>query len=473
MTTGPLQLSSVHPDFESILTQLQIYLRQKATWLDTVDSGGGQTLLEAVSAVGEFNQMGIELAYREAFLETANRESSVYAISRMLGVRIRRKSPAQVPVALNREQLATSFTVPKYTQFDINGTKFFNRDPLVFLPGSSQITANLYQGEVKFYEQATSSTSFKELLLPEEGFVISDTDVSVEVYNQSTGASSNWSLSFDGIWSASSGDKIFYDTTSAKGGAVLMFGDGGHGALPPVGYTIRVVYAVTLGSGGQNSVLAQEIKALDTLEKVWGATVGPSVGGSDERNFMFYKKMSPSIFRSRNRCVTTADYEAVVKQYPGVADCLIHSQRDIAPDLLEWMNVVRICILPTHGDMFTQPQWDDFLEYMDKYKHTAIQIQQQDPQKINVDVRVRQAMFASSNQLITKTTTEENLNALFGREDTLNKRRALSDIVGACKKAGLVDYVNVLLPSSDLVPPTPYSWHNLQNVIQDLYYTER
>ena len=143
MNTVPLKLSAVKPDFPSILMQLQLFLQAKGTWTDLQTSGTGETLIEMMASVATFNQFAIESAARESTLTTAVRDSSVYAITRMLGVRIHRKSPANVEVSLERSAVSTveALTIPTFTQFDVNGKDFFNRHPLMFSAGSDRAAA--------------------------------------------------------------------------------------------------------------------------------------------------------------------------------------------------------------------------------------------------------------------------------------------------------------------------------------------
>lgn len=154
----PVKLSTVKPDFPSILMQLQMYLQSKGTWTDLQTSGTGQTLLELMAAVGAMNQFAIESAARETALTTALRDSSIYAITRMLGVRIHRKSPASVDVDLRRQDSTTAETVAVFTQFDVNGVDFFNRHPLMFVQGYNQAAERLYYGTP---EEVPNAVSFK------------------------------------------------------------------------------------------------------------------------------------------------------------------------------------------------------------------------------------------------------------------------------------------------------------------------
>ena len=152
----PLKLSTVKPDFDSILLQLQLYLQAKGTWSDLYTSGTGETLMEMMAAVGTLNQFAIESAAREGTLTTAVRDSSIYAITRMLGVRIHRKSPSGVSVKLTRKDSTFADSIATFTQFDINGAGFFNRNPLMFVQGSLQAAERLFYGQpVEVIDQRT------------------------------------------------------------------------------------------------------------------------------------------------------------------------------------------------------------------------------------------------------------------------------------------------------------------------------
>lgn len=157
-TSAPLKLSQTKPDFESLLLQLQLYLNAGGTWVDLQTSGTGETLLEMMAAVGTFNQFAIESAARETMLTTAARDSSIYAITRMLGVRIHRKYPAGVDTDLSRLDSATSQSIAPLTPFSVNGKEFFNRNPIMFAQGSVKASERLFFGTAK---EVVSARSFR------------------------------------------------------------------------------------------------------------------------------------------------------------------------------------------------------------------------------------------------------------------------------------------------------------------------
>ena len=154
----PLVLSTVKPDFESLLLQLQLYLTSTGVWQDLQTSSTGETLMEMMAAVGALNQFGIESAARETTLTTAVRDSSIYAITRMLGVRIHRKYPSGVTVNLTRTDTSVLVAIPAYTQFSVNGQNFFNRNTLMYAQGSAVAAERLYFGPVK---EIVSSTTLR------------------------------------------------------------------------------------------------------------------------------------------------------------------------------------------------------------------------------------------------------------------------------------------------------------------------
>lgn len=467
MSGIPLQLSAIRPDFEALVMQLQVYLNSKSTWSDLLTSSTGETLIEMMAAVGAFNQFAIESAAREGFLSTAVRESSIYAIARMLGVRISRKAPASAKCDLVRSSdPSVPLAIKKFTQFTVNGGSFFNRDTIFFDAGSiSSTDVVLFQGDVRVETFAADSVSFKEIYLNEPGFVISNFDLMVEMVSPATGEAVLWEPINEGIWNAEATDRVYYDSTSGLGEVVLAFGDGYHGALPSIGTTIRITYAITNGAIGNNGGSNLEVR-VNTIPSIIGKTLTGITGGADEKPANYYKSLAPHLYKARTRAVTPQDYRAIVTSYPNVASCAVQAQKDIAPGDLRWMNVVRICILPADvtSDAFTADQWAEFLTWFKKTSHAAIQIQTYNPLKLTRDISITLALKSTAIAGEIVPIVDTNIRSLFTRGlATLGKRIAISDIIGAATVTG-VDYVDVHSPTSDMTPP--------ENVLKQLHYFE-
>lgn len=474
MTTNvPLRLSSTSPDFESVLIQLQLFLNTRTTWTDILTSSTGETLMEMMAATAAFNQFSIESAARETYLGTAIRDSSIYAITRMLGVRISRKAPASMDCFLTRTNVSAFQTIPKYTQFLVNNKLFFNRHPIMFIAGSATTdTFQLYEGTVKTQSFVSDAVAFKEIYLNEPGFVVSDIDVDVSIVDLSTGNSESWSSTDQGIWNADGTDKVYYDSTSGLGDVILQFGDGYHGYMPPVGSSILVTYVVTTGSVGNNGGSNLDI-VMQADDSVTGKTLTSITGGADEKPSSYYKILAPFLFRARSRAVTSADYKAIVSSYPGIASVTVQSQRDVAPNDLRWMNVVRICVLPELTDTFSDSQWDDFELWFKTYYHAAIKIQRYNPTKIVVDVQVTIALKADATPDDAVPTVQTNIRSLFAKGFyTLGKRIAVSDILEACDLDS-IDYTDMVQPLSDYIAPDSLSYFELGTLTVNVRYSER
>ena len=453
----PIQLSQVRPDFADLVLQLQIFLNSRATWKDLLASSTGQTLMEMMAAVGTFNQFAVENAARESFLTTAVRDSSIYAITRMLGVRITRKNPASTTVTLTRLDPTYPQLIQELTQFTVNGVPFFNRDAITFRSGELSIPFVLYEGTVKTQLLAATSTSFYELSLNEPAFVVSDNvkDSRITVIRSDTGVRTLWSRIDQGIWTALATDNVYYDSTLGTGDTVLSFGDGWHGALAGLGNNIEVKYVVTVGAVGNNGGVGLKVAC---AEYVFLTGVNTSIvsGGSDEKPSSYYKLLAPAMYKARSRAVTPLDYKAIVSSYGGVACATIQAQKDIpqAVNDLRWMNVIRVCILPqaVAQDTFTPVQWQDFLKWFANFHHAAIHIQTYDPYKeiVHVDVELRLNQTASAEVVVAQV--QARIDALFVRDiTTLGRRISMSDIIDACA-VPLVDYTLVNELRKDIDP---------------------
>lgn len=480
MSGVPVRLSQTKPDFESIVLQLQLYLSTRGAWVDQQTSGTGQAIIEAVSAVGAFNQFATEMSFREAFLYTAQRDSSIYAGTDFLGVHVKRKTPAKVQVQMRRTRnLMMPLVIPRLSSFQIDGRPFFNRDPVTFASNSAlSEPVFLYQGEIRTRTFPGRSSSFQEVRLSEPGFTVSDEDVNVYLVNTTLNERSMWTKTEDGLWIAEPGAKVFYDRTDGDGDVLLTFGDGTHGGMPGIGYTIEVVYASTTGAAGNNGGSGLEVRYVGDSD-VQGTTLTACVGGADEKPASFYRNLAPQIYKARKRCVTPSDYKALAADYPGVASVVVQSQKDIAPGDLRWMNVVRLCILPYDSDHLTPIEWEDFLKWIADRKHAAVQIQAYNPVRRDVSVKVK--LFLKQNAIPGEVypIVHSAISRLFEKSiDSLGKRIAFSDIVAAADIDD-VDYVQVITPTSDIYvsieddPQAPYIWWSLASLEIDMAYSER
>jgi hypothetical protein len=135
----------------------------------------------------------------------------------------------------------------------------------------------------------------------------------------------------------------------------------------------------------------------------------------------------------------------------------IETQRSSHPEL---MNVVWLCILADNGQPWSQPQWNEFLNWFKQYQMAGTIIKPQDPNKELVNVTMRIMCKLNSNLSDIKFQAEQIVQDIFAtNKPMLNKRVALSDIITRLKNEIVdIDYVEIISPTKDIVP-TPSTLH--------------
>jgi hypothetical protein len=112
----------------------------------------------------------------------------------------------------------------------------------------------------------------------------------------------------------------------------IRFGDGAHGARPPADAKIEVDYDVTTGLEG--NVGAASINTGPTLPP--GVTVNNPVatwGGADAEAIGDAEKQIPLYLQHRDRLVTIADYETIVRRTPGLEIARVEALAAFNPEL--------------------------------------------------------------------------------------------------------------------------------------------
>ncbi len=169
-------LNSARPDFEAFKQQFQASLRTKTSWQDVLQAGGGETLLEFICAMGEFNAKGLITSLQEvASYDTAVLTSSVYTKARAQGVHISRGVPAEVNVTL-KQSLGGVVSIPHLSQFLIDTVPFFNRETIIF-NNVTNVDAVLYQGQIQKESFVSSGQPYQFFEIGDGTYSIADADL--------------------------------------------------------------------------------------------------------------------------------------------------------------------------------------------------------------------------------------------------------------------------------------------------------
>lgn len=141
--------------------------------------------------------------------------------------------------------------------------------------------------------------------------------------------------------------------------AVIIFGDGKFGRIPPKGALIKASYRV--GGGAQGNVPADSITTITNAPvlALAGAIVtnpAPATGGADRESVAHAVTLAPTVFRSRKRAVTKEDYERLALNYQGVGK--------VRAETTGW-NTVTLYVAPAGGGSVSDTLCAGLLAYFE------------------------------------------------------------------------------------------------------------
>jgi hypothetical protein len=470
-----LELNRIKPSFESIKSQMQAYLRQKDSWRDLIQAGVGETLLEFIAAIGDYGQTSIQRAYQETSLD-ARLTSSIYTITRFLGVHVDRKIPSQVNVSLweDPEKPLSGIAIPSLSQWSVNGTAFFNRDPIV-INGETQdnpYVATLYQGQIQVETFLSTGTPFQVMELGFNDYRVADQDVYCFMDNNVV-----YERVIDGLWHYDKNDLVFQEDTTGNGNVEVTFGNSLYGKIPEINSIIAFVYALTEGSATNttdtnldvnlidtNDVVTDRIKAntsnalidaKNLLRSIQGTTTSAIFNGADEKSKEFYSALAPGIRAAGKRVVTRPDHRALGMDFPNVADVLFQGQRELNPKKTAWTNIVGVTVLKNDGTVFTADEWNSYVEYLTTLEIWRAQFIRIDPVPVYFDFYGDVYCTQQTDLVNIKSFIQSNVAEFFrpklgiiGKSVFENDAETLYKFEYANMK---VDYVQNVTPTTDKI----------------------
>jgi len=466
----PVALENVTPDFEEIFSALQMEVTKSDSWRDASQSSTGNLLLSAIASGIAQNQTAVVRAAQETMLDTARLPNSIFAIARMLGVRLLRKKPASVRVTLNNANLDAIHVIPAYTQWSVGRAKFFNRDQIVFNEGQAQQAGIvLHQGTVMEETFTANGKIHQRYEVGMSNFTTSDEDLECFINNEP------WTNVQDGLWRYPK-QKVYIDLTTAKGAADIIFGNGVYGDVPPAGAEVKFVYARTDGAQGAFPTIGLAVKCL-TNSVITGLTTTASLGGGDERDHEFYRVNAPTLFSGRGKAVTRAQYKSLVLTYDDVIDCAVLGQQDIDPNDPKLFNLAHVSVLTASTIPWSTDQWNTFVKWLTERSMIGVHLVRKDPTPVILDVTATIYCKPNSNLQAIKNAVEtalrESLKPTLGSIGRNIYRSDIYEILTTEESsAPYVTHVKLAAPMVDMTVNN-YSYVKLNNVSLTCVYGER
>ena len=300
-------------DFDQLRELLQARLDNYDSWNDILDASTGQMVLDFMSAIGAFNQQGINRALQEVFYDTQTISSSIFRLARSQGVHIIRRTPATVRVRFTNNNNPPQ-TITRYSRFDIDGVEFFNREEVPAIIDENGIEIDLYQGSIRRQQQQSTGENYPTFLIGNRDFSISNyspdgkeeggdiyaivRDTLEDDISQITPDSRDlYEKTTLGLWHYSSEDNFFYENTRPDGQVELQFGNGIYGNVPRNGQYIIFLWVETLGLAANSAQAGRDVTGQPS---VTGVTTSAITGGMNEQLPSFYKRFGADIYSARN-----------------------------------------------------------------------------------------------------------------------------------------------------------------------------
>jgi hypothetical protein len=442
-------LSTLSVDYNSGKTQLQSMLgSSSAPWKAILPTETGDALISLISTVHSSAQQNILRSLQDTFPATAVSDSAIYAGATMQGVRLNRKLPANMPVAITNNN-AQQITIPPYTQFSGANTYWFNRDFITIDPGQTVSAFSLFQGMVKSMATNGLGTPYQAWASPEAGFTVSDTDTFVAVNSTSIAKLTT------GLWTSKTGGG-FVDKTLATGEFVVEFGDGAYGTMPLISDTVNFVYVVTSGSAANALNAMNKSITTTAYQNLLINALGNPSGGADETGALRYKNIAAYSFGTFGSAVNKSQLLTTILEYPGIADAVTFSEREVYQSNPKLMNYMQITYLLKSGVTWNSVDITNFIEYLHTNSLYSGRYNIVPPVASNVDVSVIVYCKSWANLDLGNSSATAAITGLFTAAG-LNYDIMLTDISQAILASySGIDYVDIVSPTKDAIVSTPW-----------------
>ena len=404
---GPINLTEV--DFQEIKNNLIGYLRSTNQFTDYDFSGSNlSVILNLLAYQAQLNSYSTNLVANESFLHTSTIRKNVVANARSIGYvpGCARSAVAtidfdiQLDVSDYPAGLPETLQIPSGLAFSTNGGK----SNLTFNVLQPQVSGVDNSGLAKFrnidvYEGSMIRTMFvvdkidynQRFILQNENTDV--TTLQVELTEDSSSEETFYYKPADNLVETTKDSRIYWVNEIDKGYYELTFGDGLFGKEVVDGAKIYVSSIVTSGPEGNGIQYNTSYSFVGTIFDSFGTrvinpvnviSVSKSDGGSFSEDVSSIKFRAPREYASQNRCVTTQDFDVLVRKvFSAIDDVYVVGGETLTPP--EYGRVY-ITIKPSNSDSLSNITKNYIKRSLDPYRIASIDVVINDPDILKVEV---------------------------------------------------------------------------------------
>ena len=315
-------------DYASILAYLQNTVPTISTaWTDWLQSDTGVAILGGQTALCDLIRFYLDRQAAETYITDVQLREDCSKILALIGYQMRNPVPLITTLAFSLgAPLANPVLIPKFTICSVTGRNsvyFATAQDTVIPPAQTTVSVTGFQGTIVTANTISTGLADQVISLPELNIAegIFQVRVAGVVY---TNAENN---SFVG---AASSDLVYIYANNPDGTVSIIFGDGIEGNIPLSGTAIEIDYLVTLGpsisigKGQVNGIVSNIFDSLSNpVNNIFVINTDSPTGAEDYEDVATARANFPSVFKTLDRLVTTADFQAFASSFPGVAQALV------------------------------------------------------------------------------------------------------------------------------------------------------
>jgi len=340
-------------DFDTLKASMVNYLSSQDRFKDYDFTGSNfNVLLDILSYNTYLNSFYLNMVASEAFLDTAQLETSVFSHAKELNYLPRSAGSAKATVGLSFQTKNNSGTIiiPKGTSFTarvgLNSYNFYTDSTQVYhstntyIDSSSNIITNWSIGPLDIYEGAYVSDTFgmnySDL---NQRFIMTNSMVDTSTITvtsvEDNGINYIPYLKKSTLLDLNAASKAYFVQGAETGMFEIVFGDGVIGRRPQDGATILVQYRISSGmetNGAKGFTINQDITDSTLCSQMTVVTNNAAQGGTEKESVSSVKFNAPRYFQTQERAVSTADYETLLKsQFPEINVVAIYGGETRSP----------------------------------------------------------------------------------------------------------------------------------------------
>jgi len=377
-------------DFDQIKVSIKDYLRSNSTFTDYDFEGSNlSTIIDVLAYNTYITSYNANMVSNEVFFDSATLRENVISLARNIGYVPRSRKSARAVISFfvdtsNFTNQPVTLTLKK--GIICNTSPFGSQSYSFTIPEDITVSVadNIAQfNDITVYEGVRVTQNFtidpfnpkQRFILENSGIDTSLINVNVKPNNYST-VTRKYKLA-DSLFDINSKSAIYFIQEIENERYELIFGDGIFGIELEAPNYIMIDYNISNGEDANNlskfsyaGTLIDESNRIVTTGISLLTTSQTSHSGSSIEGVESIKKYASRIYASRNRAVTTADYEALIPSiYAETESVSVYGGEDLVPPQY---GKVYISIKPNNDRYLSNLTKDNIKNELKKYTVAGI-----------------------------------------------------------------------------------------------------